>query len=658
MSIVPGIQQDKVIQFVVDHHTKWKANRVQLERVWQECFFRAFSRWPGGGMIDQGRTDMEKYYHPMMENNVDTCAAQLLQNVAPSDNFISMISRVPEQQIKADNLNALLRWAHMKNNFRRELQKLVKQAIITGNAPWNVSWAVRKTSVPDQQRLADLEARIKASQDAGVPAPPMIIPQKPMVTYAGPDFFVTSIFDYVVDPWPEDPDRYTRMKRSFKSPDAIKAMGVKSETGYAVYENTENIMPANFAEASDTMKQQEKVSLGIATDYEGKDRVEIIECFGDIPVTFAATDTDAEETVILYNHVAVIANRNTLLRLEPLPFEHGMMPNGLYQLNPRPGEPYGSGLVERCIGLHDAILERFNQSIQAHAFAINPMFFYKPDGLFDPEEFESFPGALHAYNGDIPKPFEVPDKAMDGFHEVALLKADMSEAFGSITDMNTGGERSATETSIVASNGNARFAEISTELEATVTTIVRQEASLLQQLLSDQIWVRVTHPMTPMDQPQGRYLSREDILGEFDLYCIGMSGMSQAKKNLQMLIQITAGLMPMPAFQQRFDPVAYGSVVYELAGLKEAASRFWKTDAQIQQEQINAAILNQSGAAQSGAEGGTGSPAQQPGIPGVASLPGVPNAGTAQPHPAIGPGGLGGPESLPGRRPLSPGQGA
>ena len=61
MSITPGVNQQGVVQFIADTHDTWKRNRLHLEELWRECFFRAFSRWPGGAMINKGADAMEKY---------------------------------------------------------------------------------------------------------------------------------------------------------------------------------------------------------------------------------------------------------------------------------------------------------------------------------------------------------------------------------------------------------------------------------------------------------------------------------------------------------------------------------------------------------------------------------------------------------------------
>jgi len=545
----------------------------------------------------------------------------------------------------------LLHWVHLKNHFKREIRLMVKQAVITGNSPWHCTWTVRKTSVPDQAELLKIEQMAKSLVDQGQIPPQLQIPTMPLVTYAGPDFFTSSIFDYVQDPWPENPDRCMRMRRTFKAPSSVKLMADANEMGYAIYENTESLTPGFFSESSDTFKQQAKLSIGISGDYEGKDKIEIIECYGDIPVTFG----EDQETVILYNHIAVVGNRGTLLRLEPLPFEHGMMPCGMYQLIARPGEPYGTGLVERCLGIHDAILERFNQSIVAHGMAINPMWFYKPDGLFNPDDFEAFPGALFPYMNTKPEPFEINDKAMEGFHEVALLKADISEAAGSVMDMNTGGERSATETSLVASKGNVRFAEMVDELEETVNTVIRQEVSLCQQLLSDKVWVRVTSPENPAAAIQGREVAREDILGEFDIYCIGASQMANTQAKIGGLVQTVQTLAGTPA-GAAIDWHSLGAELFEMQGLTDSASRFFKSKEQMYADALAAQATTPGTLPMAGANGpGTApGPAGQPGVSGPAPVSGSPYSPNAQPHPSTGGNGVGGPASAPGRRPLGP----
>ena len=636
--ITPGVDQQSVVQYVADTHKKWKSNRLTMEQVWRDCFMYAFSRWKGGGMINTPGSDDQKYYLPAIENMVDTVTAQLCQSVMPGDVFWEILPRTPQFQENADNLNAVLKWAHQKNHFRAELHKMVKQSVITGNSPWHVSWAIRQTSVPDQQQMLKIEEQIRQAQLDGLPPRPMMIPQKPLVTYAGTEFFTSSCFDFVKDPWPEDEKSGTRMRRFFRSPLSIAAMGRKNELGYAIYENAQDIPPANETEMSDNLKQQLKLSIGISGDYEGRDKVEIIECFGDIPVMF---EGDTEQTVLV-NHVAVIANKNTLLRLEPLPFEHGEIPCDMFKLIDRPGEPYGTGLVERCLGIQDAILDRFTQSIVAHGLAVNPMWFVKPDGMFDPNDFECYPGAVHQYLNEVPKPFEVPDKAMEGFAEVSMLKGEISEATGAIIDLNTKGERSATETSVVARMGNAKFAELSKTLEDTITTVVRQEASLFQQLLSDAIYVRVSHPSNPQMAIQMRPVNGEDILGEFDLNCVGASRLAEGAQQVQQLIAITGAIAQTPA-QPFIDWVKYAATIFDMAGLKDAADRFIKPVEQVYAEQQQALLA--------GGQGIPGPAGPQPGVPGVASVPGVPNVAT-QGAPAAHGGGVGDNPSAPGRRPL------
>jgi len=142
------------------------------------------------------------------------------------------------------------------------------------------------------------------------------------------------------------------------------------------------------------------------------------------------------------------------------------------------------------------------------------------------------------------------------------------------------------------------------------------------------------------------------------------------------LVQSTAALSQSPA-AQRLDWVAYGSQLFEMEGLKDAANRFWKTDEQIQKEQYDAMVLQeQARLAASGGPGGPGGPGGMggpagamagpggqgapSGVPGQSSmagpqsLPGLPEGSTAHAPEALGPGGLGGSPSAPGRRPLGP----
>jgi len=303
---------------------------------------------------------------------------------------------------------------------------------------------------------------------------------------------------------------------------------------------------------------------------------------------------------------------------------------GIYSWNPRPNDPYAGGVLERNMGLQDAVNTRMNQSIMANGLAINPMSFYKPDGLFDPSEFVSFPGACYPYMTTKPEPYVIPDQAMLGFNEVKMLQGMFSDGIGALIN-NSQGDQSATEATIVASLGQSRFGLIAENFEQSfLEEVITQELLMAQMFMTKEEMIRVVDPMDPQALPSVMPVDQTVIQGEYQVFIAGMLDMAQNQAKMGELISLTQAFGAIPPLQQTMNWQAYAAMILRMKGFGEFIPSLFPPQPQ---GGING---NPATSPQvSAGPGGPPSPGGTPNPSGLASGPGMVGGGRS---PGEGPG--------------------
>ena len=569
--IIPGLDLTYTAAWIMDSWKREKTRRTPVEiEVWRDCFLFGKSKFGADPEPGVSGDDLSNRFVPDSENGVDTVSAQLIRLTMPNADFFAALPMHPgEQSNGAAAITSLLKYYHRRSKFRSRALEIVKQAATCGQGGWVLDWTTEAGMVPDivkmkmmyEQRSA--EAALTGGKMKGLPALP---PMKRVVNYQGPTIQSVNIFDMVVQT--DRPYESAARFMKFRRDDAyLKELSKEDEFGYSRYTIPKNTEPSLDPDNSDAVRIELNMASGLVPLPMGtgtNQMNELIQVMGDVPIKFK----DGTEVVIPCC-VATLMNQKDIIRLEVMPTSTSRIPMGLYQWNPRPNDPYSSGVLERNLGLQDAINTRLNQSIMANGLAVNPMMFYKPDGLFDPAEYEAFPGAAFPYMTNKPEPYQVPDQAMLGFNEVKMLQGMFSDGVGALIN-NSQGDTSATEATIVASLGQSRFGLIAENFELTfLEEVITQELLMAQMFMTKEEMIRVVDPMDPAALPKVMPVDQTVIQGEYQVFIAGMLDMAQNTAKMGELISLTQAFGQIPPLQQTINWPAYASMILRMKGFGE-----------------------------------------------------------------------------------------
>ena len=631
--IIPGLDLQYTADWINSTWKQEKRRRSTAETtIFRDCFLFGKSKFGGDAEPGVSGDDLSSRFIPDSENGVDTVSAQLVRLTMPNDSFFMALPMHPTEQANgAAAVTSLLKYYHRRSKFRQQALQIVKQAATCGLGAWVLDWTTEAGMVPDVVLMKQMYAQQQASAllNGTKPKPlPALPPMKRVVNYQGQTIQPVNIFDMVIQT--DRPYEQACRLMKFRRDDAyLKAMSKEDNFGYARYTVPKNTEPSLDPDNSDAVRIElaqasglQPLPMGSGTDKMN----ELIQVMGDIPVKFK----DGTEVTIPCC-VVTLLNQKDVIRLEVMPTSTSRIPMGIYQWNPRPNDPYGSGVLERNLGLQDAINTRMNQSIMANGMAINPMVFYKPDGLFDPSEFVAFPGAAFPYMTTKPEPFVIPDQAMQGFNEVKMLQGMFSDGIGALIN-NSQGDTSATEATIVASLGQSRFGLIAENFELTfLEEVITQELLMAQMFMSKEEMVRVSDPLDPGALPSVMPVDQTVIQGEYQVYVSGMLDMAQNAAKMGELISMTQAFGQIPPLQQQMNWTAYASMILRMKGFGEYLPSIFPSQPSGGMNGAPNAPNPQgmAGAGGSSTAGGTSSPA------GMASGPGMVGGGRS---PGEGPG--------------------
>ena len=606
-----------------------KTERLEKERIWQECWLASVSKF--GKTWDNLQDFRSKRYIPITQQAVEAVAAHLTQGVMPYDEWFKIYGRTPDDDVKAKAVQALLMWQHQQIGFRTKFNQLVKYATIFGNVPYCVNWEERTQIVPDHNAfVSQLAQHAMNARQMGQPLTPPPIESMPMMeqrTYDGTTLEIGNIFDFVIERHPNNPDHAPRCMRTFKSKAYL--LGMQNSEGYSIYEGVEDVQ-ANSGqnEPSDGLKREVYRLEGFIE--QPKDQVELLQFEGDL-------ELPGENGPVIYkNHIMVVANRSKVIRFEPSPFAHGKCSWNMFVLYPEPGEVYGRGIIEPALGLQDVINVRANQVIEANTLVINPLYEVVQDGVFDVDEWLSSPGSIAkvATSGNIRPIQQIPQAAL-GFQEIGFMMAQHNQSTGAQASFTSEAyQKSATEVAAQSGMTQSRNAETIKHIEYNcLTNIVNMQLLLNQQLMDESVWIRVVgdpQTMTIFDPDTGMPITQqapiqlrvspEDIEGNFDCYAIGASNVANSQQQMSQTIQLMSVLAQSPgAAVIKWNELT--KTLFDLARVRDAW-KFIKTDQEIQIEQ------QQQFAQQLAMQQASQGPQQGPGGPGGA------NSAGSQPRPS------------------------
>lgn len=627
MAISRDIEPAQFVSWGIEQWRRLKDEKLEFEDQMRECWLAANSRF--GRSWDSVKKYRSRRYLPLASAARGAVKAQLIQGCMPHDKWFTVEGRTPGDDSSAKYMTALMRWQHERMGFRAEMAKAIDMAVVFGIVPWCVDWAEDFRFVPDQQQysynLGEHAANVEGMQPGQeMPLPPEMVYKKKR-QYDGPKFRVGNPFDFVIERSRDRDENSLMVVRTFSDIAKLKHLAEPNPvTKYAVYENLDAIANEMMdRETSDSIQREVEGRMGFYN--ASKDAVELLSFYGDFVI----------KGTVYNNHVAVIANRTALIRFEPSPYEHGRRAWQFFVTKPDPIEAYGKGYLNDGLGLIDAANVRFNQVLDANTLVVNPAWEVVQDGIIDTDGFISAPGAVNLVRspGTI-RPLNVPDHSNTGMQEISFLMGQFNELTGSMRAISMPGDApSAAQANASKAQMDSQFAEMIRHIENTMLIpALTMQMELNQQLMDEDVWVRLVEPnpmpdpMTgqpPAMQPVGparMKVSRDEILGDFDLVCVGASWLQKQQQEQGEMIQKTQMISQTPAV----NIIKWDEYARELYSDLPDAWKFIKTQQEIafEQQQQQLAMQQQQQMAQQGGQGQNAGPQNQQGNRGTQSVPG------------------------------------
>jgi hypothetical protein len=108
--IIKSVDTSGFASWGADWWRKQKTDRIEKERIWQECWLASVSKF--GKTWDSLQDFRSKRYIPITQQAVEAVAAHLTQGVMPYDEWMEVYGRTPDDDAKAKANQGLLLWQH------------------------------------------------------------------------------------------------------------------------------------------------------------------------------------------------------------------------------------------------------------------------------------------------------------------------------------------------------------------------------------------------------------------------------------------------------------------------------------------------------------------------------------------------------------------
>lgn len=456
-------QQKAVIKQVIDNYGKGRRARQEKEETWQRCW-RAYHNYVDKNLYRK-QPWRSKLHLPWTFQAVEAGATELQDLLLPNDeDFFSVAPITTDDAANGEVMTKYLQYLFRQMAFVPCFSLFIKQLCVIGNSVLKVYWKQDKRIIT-QRRIDPLTGQsIKEKMED--------------LVYDAPMVEAVDIQDFVLYPATGNINKAMCIHRIVKSLEEVQ--------NNPIYGNTKKIKPKNVSSHVEPDAKNYKLEnssvFGINTHEEeaAQDGVELLEAWGDFTI----------EGKTYRNHVATIANNNTIIRFQPNPYDYGLKPFVFATLITVPGQIYGVGLVEPSLGLQSMANTISNIMLDEMKLKLNGQWKYEEDGVFNPQQFVSRPGGTVKV-GSVENlvPLQPNLNLNVGFAELNSLKGEYEETSG-VTKYSKGAEstgktRTAREAILLQQAGNKKFTRIAKHLNDTALTKTVELVYLLVRQFGD-----------------------------------------------------------------------------------------------------------------------------------------------------------------------------
>jgi len=508
-------------ELVIDNWKHMKEERGELEQTWKRCVNAFLCTFDKEWVEYAKQAKRSHRYVALSWDAANTLSPQIVAAATGHQDWLDIMpGRVgfdESDDVWAEAMKHLLKYQMEQGKFTKTATLAAKSLVILGNCPCSTKWDVRRAV--NYEKFADamhewtrktaeynaeyadigrqyLEIR-RQYQLMGQPPPPppqFAPPAKPPkdlhILFQGPVLQIGSIFNYVQEQHPNDEAGALRIMRSWRTKAYLKKMAKRSEDGYRLYSNLDQIkdMESEERQEDNDGEHMLKLALGMQLPHN-KDKVHLKEQHG----TFELNGPHGEKG-LYENWIVTLANDGTIIRAEPTALDSGRPMIWNARLGLVEGAVYGIGPIEKALDEQDSANAVHNQTIDAVNTTIQPEFEVVEDLLADGVMKPSGPGVKH-YVTDagaitpIVKNFQgVPL----GMKELEIIIARFERITGAVDTSGQSDETAtmtARNTSILNAKLGQHVADFEEELiSEALTTFIEMSA---QYLTTDQI-ARVT----------------------------------------------------------------------------------------------------------------------------------------------------------------------
>jgi len=356
---------------------------------------------------------------PKLTQIADNLSSFYMAALMPTDDWFRWEGIDAESHQKANLIEQYMQTKIRMGNFRQELEKIVRDWVIYGNAFAGVKW------------VREVTKSARTGEE--------------IVNYIGPKIFRISPLDVVIDP----------RAKTFNNSIFVYRKMMPLASFMSKYPEATGQIQELRDPATDTIDWYKETGFNIDGfssfgEYLNSGYIEILEYWGDIFIK--------ETGEVLKNRKIVIADRTFIVENEENPAWSGKKPfvhNGWRKL---PDNLYGQGPLDNLVGMQYRVDHLENLKADTFDQTVHPIVELRGDNV---EDFEWGPGAKVFTGADGQLIIHRPDSTvLQVNNEILLYHNFMEQMAGSPKEsmgFRTPGEKTAFEVNILQQGADRMF---------------------------------------------------------------------------------------------------------------------------------------------------------------------------------------------------------
>lgn len=548
MAIKANVDKDCVVEYVVGNYEDWKDRRIDKERIWTDCLNNYLT------FIDETKYEnwpwRSKASDTFSQEIGDVVSAAMKNALFPFNEDFFKLEGLDD--LSRDNAPAMYEYLLQQLDKARYVEKnrpFLKQLAVYGNSAAIIPW-VHKVR---PRKIRDRKSKLVKSVNE--------------VIYDNFTFTTLDMFDVVMNPKkmydPQSSPVIYRTVMSFAELELMKKDGI--------YENLDKLESLYKGTTPTDKSDGDKVArarvFGLQNSIEHEeDEVELLIALGDLII----------DGQMYFDHMAVVANRECLLRFEEIPFWGGK-PCVFTTYDDYWFAPYGRGPLEPVLGIHDLINTFVNQKADVLNLIIMGSFAYVNDGVIDPDMLFNRPGgAIEVGNLENLKPLHPNANVGLAYNEINELR-QRGERSSAVSDYEVGvfpgGRKTAYETSVIKAGSSNRFNDIIKHVgESSVEYSLRHFLTSLQQF-----------------KYGSGEIADDVLLGSYKVNYFGADMSALRQMEQQQLSTVSDVIGRNPVFSEAIEPLELLREWFRAIGIRN--DKILKTKANYELEQKRKEIL-------------------------------------------------------------------